>query len=191
MFPAELPAHGQWTPPEPHCNRTDAAPGMQQVRDRNPFRLREKSGGDHGRPLMGNGSVLLDVSGLQNDRVAVPPSVAGTTADTHDPARFGIAHSLFHQLIIVRPCSVLQRGAPGLPRPFRIYQFQLPITQVLQRLPDAKPTKRLNFRPALSGAHSGIEQLSVGKLTSADMCPGECRNGPQGDSGVDQRVAQV
>jgi hypothetical protein len=77
------------------------------------------------RPLMRDGSVLLDVSGLQNDRVAVPPSSARTTADSHDPARFGIAHSLFHQLIIVSTCSVLWRGAPGLPRSFHLCQLQL------------------------------------------------------------------
>ena len=87
QVPADLPAHGRRTTPELQGNGSDAAPGMQEVRDRDAFGLGEKAGGDHGRPLMGDGSVLLDVSGLQNDRVAVPPSSAGTTADSYDPAR--------------------------------------------------------------------------------------------------------
>jgi hypothetical protein len=45
----------------------------------------------------------------------MPPSSAGTTADSDDSARFGMAHSLFHQLIIVSPCSVLWR-APATSR---------------------------------------------------------------------------
>ena len=113
---------------------------MQQVRDCDPFRLGEKSGGDHGRFLMGDGSVLLDVSGLQNDRVAVPPASARTTADSYDPARFGIAHSLFHQLIIVSTGSVLSRGTPGLSWSFHVCQLQLLKAQVLQRPLDAKPS---------------------------------------------------
>jgi hypothetical protein len=40
---------------------------------------------------MRDGSVLLDVSGLQNNRVAMPPASARPTADSYDPARFGIA----------------------------------------------------------------------------------------------------
>lgn len=78
------------------------------------------------------------VSELQNNRVAVAPSSARTTADSHDLACFGIAHSLFHQLIIVSPCSVLSRGAPGLPWSFHLSQLQLLKAQVLQRPLDAK-----------------------------------------------------
>jgi len=146
--PADLPAHRRRTTPELPGDGTDAAPGMQEVRDRDPFRLGEKPSGDHDRPLMRDGSVLLYVSGLQNNRVAVPPASARTTADPHDPARFGIAHSLFHQLIIVSPRSVLWRGAPGLSWSFHLTQLQLLKAQVLQRRLDAKPSQWLTFRPS-------------------------------------------
>ena len=61
------------------------------------------------------------------------PSGARTTADSHDPAGFGIAHALFHQLIIMSTCSVLGRRSPGLPPPFHLCQLQLLKAQVLQR----------------------------------------------------------
>lgn len=56
---ADFPAHGRRTPPQLQGNRTDAAPGMQQVRDCDPFRLGEKPGGDHRWPLPRNRSVLF------------------------------------------------------------------------------------------------------------------------------------
>ncbi|WP_157360878.1 hypothetical protein [Arthrobacter sp. EPSL27] len=42
-----------------NCDPADAAPGMQQIRERNPFRLRKKSGGDHGQRLMEMGAYFL------------------------------------------------------------------------------------------------------------------------------------
>ncbi|MCY1228028.1 hypothetical protein D9M72_403210 [compost metagenome] len=72
--PADLSAHSRRTTPELPGNGADAAPRLQEVRDRDPFRFGEKPGGDHDRPLMRDGSVLLDVSGLQNNRVSVPPA---------------------------------------------------------------------------------------------------------------------
>jgi hypothetical protein len=151
---ANLPADRRWTPSELPGNGADAPAGMQQVCDRDPFRLREEPGGDDRRPPVRDGSVLLDVSGLENDGVAVPPSGARTTADSHDPAGFGIAHSLFHQLIIMSTCSVLRRRSPGLPPPFHFCQLQLLIPQVLQRPLDAKPAKWLTFRPSLTLSYS-------------------------------------
>jgi hypothetical protein len=68
--PADVPADSRRTPPELPGSGTDAAPSVQEVCDRDPFRLGEKAGW----PLMGDRSVLFDVFGLQNDRVAVPPS---------------------------------------------------------------------------------------------------------------------
>lgn len=85
-------------------------PAWQEVRGRDPLGLGEKAGRNRGWSLTGDGSDLFDVAGLQNKCVTVPPSSAGTTADSDDLARFGIAQSLF-QLILVGPCSVLG-GAP-------------------------------------------------------------------------------
>jgi hypothetical protein len=94
--------------------------------------------------------------------VAVPPAGAGTTTDTHYPAGFGIAHSLFHQLIIVSTGSVLRRGAPGLPRSFHLCQLQLLITQALHRTLDTKSKETAQFTtitdtgPVMSGYFSEI-----------------------------------
>ena len=174
--PANLSAHGRRATPEIQGHGTDVAPGMQEVRDRDPFRLGEKPGGDRGRPLMGNGSVLLDVSGLQNDRVAVPP--ASATADSYDSAGLSIAPSLFYQLIIVSPCSVLWRGAPGLPWSFHVCQLQLRKAQVLQRPLDAKPSQWLSFLKPDHSCEASQHFRSVPALVSPLNC-GDAKAAPR------------
>jgi hypothetical protein len=102
--------------------------------------------------------------------VAVPPAISRTTADPHDPAGFRIAHSLFHPLIIMSKGSILRRGAPGLPWSFPLCQLQLPITQVLQRSVDAKPSQWLSFRPSptvltkIAGSTQGNNDAFTGYL---------------------------
>jgi hypothetical protein len=108
----------------------------------------------------------------------VPPTSARTTADPHDSARFRIAHSLFHQLIIVSSCSVLWRGAPGLSWSFHLSQLQLLNSQVLQRPLDAKPTKWLTFRPALT-----VRILSLSLNHAVPLDPSWWVRGTVGPSG--------
>ena len=55
--PANLPADRRWTPSELPGNGTDAPAAMQQVYDRDPFRLREEPGGDDRWPPEQDGSV--------------------------------------------------------------------------------------------------------------------------------------
>lgn len=54
----------------------------------------DSTGRESGRPPMRDGSMLLDVAGLQTNRVAVPPSGAGTAGGFNDFTRLGIAHSV-------------------------------------------------------------------------------------------------
>jgi hypothetical protein len=82
--------------------------------------------------------------------MAVPPSSAGTSTDSHDPAGFRIAHSLLHQLIIVSTGSVLRRGVRDFLGLFISANCNSSFAQVLQRPLDAKPTKWLTFRPSLT-----------------------------------------
>lgn len=97
---------------------------MQQVRALVPFRLREELVGDDRRPPQRHGRILHNVSWLQNDAVAVAPPGTQTTADSYDPAGFGVAHSLFHQVIAMSTCTFFG-GVPGLPSPFHLCELQL------------------------------------------------------------------
>lgn len=110
---ADLPAYGGRTALQLQGIGTDAAPGIQEVSDRELFRLDEKPVGDYCQPLPRNRNELLDVAGLQNNHVAMPPSAAGATTDA-DPAGLRTVHSLFHQLIIASPCSIFGKDAPQL-----------------------------------------------------------------------------
>lgn len=138
IVPADLPAHGRWIARQLHGNGSDAATGLQEVRDRDPFGLREKPGGDHGRLLTGDGSVPLDVSGFLNHRAAVWSLYAGITTDPHDPARFGIAHSLFHQLMIGAHAAFFGK-APRVICGLHFAQLQL-LNSSVPRPMDAKPS---------------------------------------------------
>lgn len=82
--------------------------------------------------------------------VAVPPPRYRGSADPDNLASFRIAHSLFHQLIIVSRRSVLRRRSPNPPSPFHHSHSATPRSQVLQRALDAKPSERLTFRPSLT-----------------------------------------
>lgn len=84
----------------------------RSARDRDPFRLGEKLGGDNDRLLMRDRSKPFDVSGLQNNRVTATSPSPRATADSLNAATLRIARPLFHQLIIASPCSVLGRGTP-------------------------------------------------------------------------------
>lgn len=195
--PADFSAYSRRTAPKFHGDSANAPPGTQEVCDRDPFRLGEKPGGDYDRPLMRDGSNLFDVSRLQNNRVAVPPASAGTTADSDDSAGLRVAHSLFHQLIIVSPCSVLWRSAPGLSWSFHLCQLQLLKAQVLQRPLDAKPAKWLSFRPSLTSdrppghgeAGSCFRYSPAGTDDRVhELVPQPaCGPGPRGTSGVDSK----
>lgn len=69
--------------------------------------------------------MLLGVSGLQNDRLAVPPSSACTTADSYDPAGFGIAPFPVSSAVHSGPGQRSLEGRPGTSLVFHVCQLQL------------------------------------------------------------------
>lgn len=82
--PAERSAYGARTASEFHCDSVNGSAGHSGGPHRDSFGLGVESRRNRSWSWAGDRSDLLDVERLENNCVTVPPSNAGTTADSDD-----------------------------------------------------------------------------------------------------------